>query len=164
MTARYEVTYAERFWANVTKSENGCWIWTGRFTQETGYGVFYRSRQTGPRKQIGAHRLSWELAHGALPPDGLIVCHACDNRACINPAHLFLGTCADNSRDMVVKGRSVRGARARSAVLTDEDVLTMRARLRAGDTNKAIARDFGVSEPHVSGIKHGKFWKHLLSA
>lgn len=97
------------FWAKVDKSggDDACWIWTA-FRLRAGYGLF---KWYG--KDTGAHRVSWELAHGAIP-DGLWVLHNCpggDNPACVNPAHLWLGTQQDNTDDMVKKGRSATGVR-----------------------------------------------------
>jgi len=90
-------TVAERFWNNIQKSE-GCWLWTGH-RAVNGYGTL------GDRtKVLKAHRLSWELHHGAIPA-GLHVMHTCDIRVCVNPAHLRLGTHADNMADMKTKGR-----------------------------------------------------------
>ena len=92
---------ARRFWAKVDKlGEFDCWLWTGRRAKRYGYGELYR----GPGQTVGkAHRISWELHHG---PTDLKVLHTCDNPACVNPAHLFLGTQQDNLRDMRDKGRS----------------------------------------------------------
>lgn len=95
-----------RFWSKVNKTE-GCWLWTaGRFSN--GYGVFYNGKSN-----TRAHRFSWALEHGEVP-ENLYVLHRCDNRRCVNPAHLFLGTAADNAIDMVNKGRSTRGINTRS--------------------------------------------------
>lgn len=101
----------DSFWAKVEKTE-GCWLWTGaRFQRGAGptrvltYGQFYYGNHLGP-----AHRFAWEVTHGPIP-DGLLVCHHCDVMHCVRPEHLFLGTHADNSHDMVLKGRSTTGDR-----------------------------------------------------
>lgn len=94
---------ADRFWEKVSKSD-GCWEWTA-FCLKSGYGWF-----GGKDGTEFAHRVSWVLANGAIP-DGMFVLHKCDNRKCVNPAHLFLGTHEQNMADMVSKGRSTRGPR-----------------------------------------------------
>lgn len=84
---------------------DGCWEWSGCRTNG-GYGRFGRSRRLG---WILAHRMSWILAHGEIPPD-MCVCHKCDNRICVKPDHLFLGTKQDNIKDCITKGRRSRHA------------------------------------------------------
>jgi hypothetical protein len=91
----------ERFWAKVCKWPGGCWEWKGQIGHG-GYGRLFaggRSRESKP-----AHRVSWELHYGPIPPD-LFVCHHCDNPKCVRPSHLFIGTAADNVHDSMAKGR-----------------------------------------------------------
>jgi hypothetical protein len=96
---------AERFWAKVATGEpDACWPWTGA-THANGYGQF----RATPEKpgNMSAHIVSWFLYTGAWPPDGLFVCHRCDVKLCVNPAHLFLGTHNDNMADAWAKGRNI---------------------------------------------------------
>lgn len=92
------MSLTERFWAKVERSE-GCWIWTGARNRR-GYGKIRRDARTF----VSAHRLSYEMANGSVP-DGLFVCHHCDNPSCVRPDHLFTGTVGDNNRDTIRKGR-----------------------------------------------------------
>lgn len=100
------ISVEERFWAKVDKSPHptGCWVWTAG--KASGYGQFSIGR-----KFILAHRFAFENTKGPIP-EGLLVCHSCDNKPCVNPAHLWTGTSLDNTRDAVAKGRTARGDRA----------------------------------------------------
>jgi hypothetical protein len=96
--------FAERFWQYVVETE-GCWLWTGTINK-AGYG------QITPRKghKALAHRLSWMMLRGDIPP-GMCVLHHCDNPPCVNPEHLFIGTAKDNMQDMYRKGRARPGGK-----------------------------------------------------
>lgn len=97
-----QCSIACRFWSKVSRVENGCWEWQWSVFKQTGYGQFALDAKT----PVNAHRMSWELVNGTIPSD-LSVLHRCDNRKCVNPEHLFLGTQQDNVVDMVKKKRHV---------------------------------------------------------
>lgn len=146
-----------RFYNYVEKTD-GCWIWRGP-QRERGYGCLYVEG-----KNIQAHRVSW-MVHRGLIPSGLYVCHRCDNPSCVNPEHLFIGTCADNVRDCHSKGRAARGngfkagERHHNAKLTREKAGEIRRRRLAGEVRHTIARDFGVSLTTVTQIASSQRWK-----
>lgn len=139
--------YEARFWSKVHRQPNGCWEWTASRLPR-GYGRFSLGG-----KQVGAHRVSWELHHGAIP-SGLAVLHRCDNPPCVRPDHLFLGTLVDNIRDMIRKGRDrkARGIGNGRAKLTDEEVAAIRSEVSGGRSQVSVARAFGVSSGHVSRL------------
>lgn len=147
----------ERFWKFVEPipEGDGCWIWTGSQTPK-GYGYFWF---TGG-KWRSAHRASWEIHNGPIP-DGLHVLHRCDNPPCVNPAHLFLGTGLDNSRDCYRKGRAKLGAQRFGAKLDDAKVIEIRRRLANKEQQAAIAREFGISTAVLYNIRMGIKWKHV---
>lgn len=150
-----------RFWANVQRQPaDGCWEWTGD-RSKSGYGVLLVG---GAGKR--AHRIAWFLEHGEMPPDGIEVCHHCDNRACVRPSHLFLGDHAANMRDAKAKGRLVPprvtvGENHPNARLTVEIVRDIRRRVAAGETHRAVADSLGIERSGVSMIVSGKRWGHV---
>lgn len=149
----------DRFRAKVAVRENGCHEWTG-CVEHDGYG---RIAIEAVRKDNGrisvtkkrANRLAYELAHGPIP-DGMLVCHTCDNPKCVNPDHLFLGTPADNSADMARKGRAASGERNGNAKLTDADRDSIKNMKGKGISQAKIAGMFGISQAHV-----GRIWKTI---
>lgn len=149
----------EKFLAKVCRdAASGCWLWQG-MVRPDGYGA---ARHNG--KEHGAHRVAWMLFRGKIRT-GIVVCHKCDVRACVNPEHLFLGTAAENVRDMAEKGRCPRGEKHGSARLTAEQVTrikTMLAEDRMYMTE--IAREFGVSPTTIRAIKVGKTWKDAFES
>lgn len=141
-----------RFWKKVRKEESGCWEWTGSHW-DNGYG-----RLMINRKRCKAHRVSYLIHNGNLPPDRL-VCHHCDNPGCVNPAHLFLGNIADNSADMVNKGRSLRGCKNHKAVLKEEDVQYIRA--NPGVPLATLALKYGVAKQTIAYARNHISWTHI---
>lgn len=147
------------FWSRVDRgSADDCWEWTGA-RRSDGYGRFHPFRH-GP--SVGAHRFSFTLHCGPIP-SGLFVLHTCDNRACVRPDHLFVGTNLDNVRDMFSKGRqSLRhGEFAGRARLTEVNVRDIRQRNAEGVGARTLAREFGVSRRAVQQAIQRKTWRHL---
>jgi hypothetical protein len=151
-------TIVARFWSYVRRGA-GCWEWQASL--QSGYGQI-RVGRNSRTPMMRAHRLSWELHHGPVP-DGLCVLHRCDNRKCVRPEHLFLGTKSDNTRDMVAKGRHhrahLRGERHPAARVTTQQVIDARARRERGETLISIAKDLGLSISGVWAMTRGRSWK-----
>lgn len=147
----YNQQIIQRFWDKVDKKENDCWEWSRYLKHDkgrsTGYGTF---KLFG--KNRSTHRFSWELHFGKIP-EGMCVCHKCDNRKCVNPEHLFLGTNQDNNVDAQLKGRL-------SIKLSKNQVVSIRELNGIyGIKQTKIAEIFNVSPSVINGIVHYKFWK-----
>ena len=160
---------AARFWGRIDRTAE-CWVWRGGHFSD-GYG---RVRVGG--RDLKTHRIAWELTNGPIQ-DGLFVCHHCDNRGCCNPAHLFLGTAADNMHDRDAKGRSATGCRngsrlhpesrprgenMKTAKLTSGDVIRIRATYaNGGITYKQLGQEYGVSATEIMRVVRGEYWRHI---
>jgi len=140
----------DQFMAKVEKRESGCWEWTGAVSSN-GYGIIGALCST--------HRFAYESMVGEIP-SGLCVCHHCDNRICVNPSHLFLGTKADNTDDMMAKGRhrARRGGEHGMAKLDEASVRQIKRLLRESVSQDDIARRFGIARTTVSTIATRRCW------
>ena len=151
----------ERFWRKVRKTDR-CWIWDA-VVDSSGYG-FLKGEGGKHAKNISAHRYSYTLHHGPIP-DGLVVMHSCDNRRCVNPDHLSVGTHKDNTQDMISKGRAAKGndrPRVGSdngrALLTEDKVRYIRA---STASHAALARELGVTDVCIFKVRAGQTWSHV---
>lgn len=162
----------ERFWAKVDRgATDACWCWMA-YRNPQGYG---RVWWAGRRRL--AHRLAWEFEHGPIPA-GVCALHRCDNPPCVNPAHLFLGTHADNAADRDSKGRQVaprgdrsgsrlhperrpRGEQHGSAILTEAEVREIRSWRTAGFLLRQIGAAYGVSPSTIKAIASRRIWRHV---
>ena len=154
----------DRFWSHVNKIPNGCWEWTG-YTGGNRYGGFHIENRRSPsgarnRGAVSAHRFSFLLTFG--PIGELCVLHRCDNRKCVNPDHLFLGTNTRNIEDKVSKGRAPKGLQQSNAKLTEPAVVSIRERYARGDTSqRALAKEFGINQTMVRLVLSRRRWKHV---
>lgn len=147
----------KRFWEKVAKSgTNECWIWTASVAGK-GYGQIKSPKE---RRQVYAHRLSYEMHKGKIPK-GMLVCHRCDNPRCVNPKHLFLGSPADNLGDMAAKDRHLYGERNAEHRLTEQAVHSVFDLSENGWSQYRIAKHVGVGQPQVGRILRGERWRHV---
>lgn len=141
----------ERFWSKVhPEPMSGCWLWDG-FIVSDGYGIFRYAKGEVYR----AHRLAYILSRGPIP-EYMVVRHKCNNRACVNPDHLVLGTHADNSADMV-RARRYKVA----AKITEQQVFEIRKRAKSGEPYVVLAVEFKIGPAAVSRIVRRQTWKHV---
>jgi hypothetical protein len=138
---------------------NECWLWKGRRNKKFKYG-YIDLTEDGKSKQLLAHRIAYEINCGPIP-EGLQVCHKCDNPPCVNHHHLFVGTALDNSRDCISKGRNSRGERAHGAKLTANAVIEIRKRAAAGEKFVSIGKDYNINSQHVGRIVRKERWAHV---
>ncbi len=144
-------TIADRFWSKVDRRHNTeCWLWTAHRNND-GYGNF---RFKGKIEK--AHRVAWFLRFGVMPP--LHALHYCDNRACVNPAHLFTGTHQDNMTDRMAKGRQAKGKKNGLSKLTDDVVREIR---NSKESQRKLAARFGVSSTTIRLARNRKTWTHV---
>jgi len=162
----------ERFWSKVDKKgENGCWNWMASM-RENGYGQIYKDG-----KPAKAHRVSYELFVGKIP-EGLCVLHSCDNRKCVNPAHLSVDTQKENLRQMreryrdnTAKGdnsgsrthpeRRPRGETHCRSKLTNNDIYEVKILYGFGFTHRELGLMYNVAHSSIANILNGKSWNHL---
>ena len=163
------MTTEQRFWAKVKKTPH-CWVWTAS-KRHKGYGAFCY-RVDGKIRQDRAHRYSWLIHKGQIPA-GLCVLHTCDNPACVNPSHLFLGTKAENNTDMRSKGRNVaaggktpiplckykRGVDHYNCKLSPQLVCEIKSWRAKGLSFSQLSHMFGIAPSHAWRITKGKQWK-----
>ena len=140
------------FWARAKRRKNACWEWP---IKRMTYGLITRHGQ-----MYGTHVYSWTITFGSVPK-GVCVLHTCDNRRCINPEHLFLGSKGDNNRDTFSKKRHYFGTRHWKVKLDPISVRVIRKRYRRGESQEKIGKDYGVSQAHISKVVRATAWRVL---
>jgi hypothetical protein len=152
----------QRFWdSSIPEPNSGCFLWTKALTG-TGYGQFRAgSLRDGTRRNVTASRYACELVHGAIP-DGMQALHKCDNKICVNPDHLYIGTRSDNAKDAFARHRKIPhrlvGADNPRAKLSEDQIRTIRdSEERSAD----LARRYGLSKTQVGHIRSRKSWAHV---
>ena len=149
----------DRFWQRVQKGD-GCWLWT-KSVNGAGYGSYKPIKKESTKL---AHRLAWEIVYGPIPVK-MCVLHMCDNKLCVNPEHLFLGTHGDNTHDMMIKGRRrsgppLCGEANPNVKLSRKQVLEIREIYKTGDMDQyELAEHFHVSQSLIWAITSRKLWR-----
>lgn len=155
--------FVETKLSNYAVTDDGCWVYQGYLT-EWGYGCFkiYVNHASPKKLGVRAHRAAY-VFHNGVDPEDLLVCHKCDNPACINPDHLFLGTPQDNSSDMVAKQRHANqtGTYNGNCKLSEDTVRDIVSRILEGQNNTEIAKLLPVTHSAVSLIRVGRSWRAL---
>jgi len=165
---KLKAPFVERFWEKVQKTDS-CWMWTAS-KRYKGYGAFIWKDKDGRIIQGRAHRFSWTIHKGDIP-EGIFVLHHCDQPACVNPEHLFLGTNQDNVNDKMKKGRHVkaetygpgkykRGKDHHRTKLTSDTILRIRNDYPSLSFSR-IAKKYSISISHAYAIVKRKAWKHV---
>lgn len=141
------------YWAQVRKTD-GCWLWIGSLNHD-GYGNL--ALNLLGQQHWRSHRFAWALANGPIPK-GMQILHSCDVPACVNPAHLRLGTIQENAKDRNAKLRMARGERNGAAKITADAVRAIRA---SDEPPSVLGERYGVHPAHISKIRLGHKWKHI---
>ena len=151
-----KIPLRDRLFARVNKTDF-CWVWFGSKIK-CGYGNIY----TGPGRTETklVHRVSWELHHGPIP-EGMLVCHECDNPPCVRPEHLFLGTDKDNNDDCMAKGRHSYGEKHPTAKLTEKQVIEIKKKISDGKTLLGLSKEYDISRTQLREIRDRESWKHI---
>lgn len=149
-------TQIDGFWRYVDKTGE-CWVWMNSVSARPGIG--YGKVAFGGRF-YGAHKLA-ALLGGMEVPEGMYVCHTCDNPLCVRPEHLWIGSPKQNTQDAVLKGRMRRGSTSPNAKLTEDIVKAIRAEYEAGETQVNLAIKYGLHQTNIGRVLRRKTWKHV---
>ena len=158
---KFRSVMPERIIKRVSIDENNCWNWIPKGKHPYGYGKYIYT-QNKKKFHLGSHRASWMAFKGGIP-EGLCVCHKCDNAACCNPDHLFLATPKDNTHDMMNKGRfpDFRGEKNSSAILDEGTVREIRRLHCSGESVASIARKYGIKYFTCLDVVNRRNWRHI---